>query len=473
VALFNFSGSNNIWDMSGATIAFDTAVLGAYHCNHQPHGTGNLLGGSNNVWRGMTWQDIAPLDKTLNYAGFSPGSGATFVLQGVGHVMDSVNIFLRGSGLYGFGALYGKGSSNSMPGVTKSKRSLLAIVGARDVLIQQCHFDNSAFGHLIHIHDRAPNSSLPHTGNITIVDSSVTGEVRTTDDLIANGVGGVDRHGVPFRVDYEGSLFAGGPAGAVPGAAGQRMFEPIFKAKLDRTAHCKGPIAPKKAFALTECGLRFYSNVSFVTFINVSNYQTRCGACLGGGIGGAIVDRLAVRSIAPHGYAACAVGEQGGLHSELGESFEPPSNSRFTRCSGDATYVPLLNLVGDGPHSNIVNVTGDFELLPPEPGHEYGRTSNALADIAGDGHILRLWGSGGLSAEAAGLITYVGHTKDASNISLCNLLPVPVLLGNRSEHVRVWSVGPVTDGGQSNTVVRVEDDPGAHLPSVCVPFRPQ
>jgi hypothetical protein len=67
---------------------------------------------------------------------------------------------------------------------------------------------------------------------------------------------------------------------------------------------------------------------------------------------------LYCRSIAPHGYAACAVGEAGGLHPELGESFQPPSNSRFTRCSGDATYVPLLNLVGDGPDAKIVNVTG-------------------------------------------------------------------------------------------------------------------
>jgi hypothetical protein len=471
VALFNFSGSNNIWDMSGVTIAFDTAVLGAYHCNHGPHGTGNLLGGSNNVWRGLTWQDIAPLDKTLDYAGFFPGSGATFVLQGAGHVMDGVRISLRGSGLYGFGALYGKGSG-SLPGVTMSKRSLLAIVGARDILINDCHFDNSAFGHLIHIHDRGPNTTLPHTDNITIVNSSVTGEVRNTDDLIANGVGGVDRHGVPFRVKYEGSLFAGGPPGAVSGAAGQAAFEPVFRQKLDRTAHCKGPIAPRKAFALTECGLRFYSNVSFVTFVNVSNYQTRCGACLGAGVGGALVDQLAVRSIAPHGYAACAVGEQGGLHSELGSSFQPPSNSRFTRCSGDATYVPLLDLVGDGAHVKIVNVTGDFELLPPEPGHAYGRTSDALADIAGHGHAIRLWGSGGVSAAAAGLLTYVGYTKDASNITLCNLLPTPVLLGNRSSGARVWSVGPVTDEGQSNKVVRVLDVPGAHLPSECAPFEP-
>jgi hypothetical protein len=295
-ALFNFSGSSNVWDMTGATIAFDTAVLGAYRCKGGPHGTGSVLGGDNNVWRGLTWQDVAPLDGSLDYAGFSPGSGATFLLEGTGHVLEGLRISLRGSGLYGFGALYGKGSSNSMPGVRKSKRSLLAIVGARDILLNDCHFDNSAFGHLIHIHDRAAGTTaLPHTGNITVVNSSIRGEVRTTDDLIAHGVGGVDRNGVPFRVEYNGSLFAGGAPGAVPGAAGQSAFAPIFKERLDRTAHCLGPIAGGKAFGLTECGLRFYDNVSFVSFVNVTNYQTRCGACLGAGIGGALVDRLAVR----------------------------------------------------------------------------------------------------------------------------------------------------------------------------------
>ena len=45
-ALFNFSGSDNIWDMTGATIEFDTAVLGAYHCKGGPHGVGSVLGGN-------------------------------------------------------------------------------------------------------------------------------------------------------------------------------------------------------------------------------------------------------------------------------------------------------------------------------------------------------------------------------------------------------------------------------------------
>ena len=74
-----------------------------------------------------------------------------------------------------------------MPGVTKSKRSLLAIVGARDILIQQCHFDNSAFGHLIHIHDRAENTTLPHTDNITIVDPGAEEQVANGADNDCDG----------------------------------------------------------------------------------------------------------------------------------------------------------------------------------------------------------------------------------------------------------------------------------------------
>ena len=63
-------------------------------------------------------------------------------------------------------------------------------------------------------------SPLPHTHNLTIANCTLRGEVRTTDDLLRNGVGKVDRHGVPFRITYNGTLYAGGPAGAVTGALG-------------------------------------------------------------------------------------------------------------------------------------------------------------------------------------------------------------------------------------------------------------
>ena len=57
--LFNFSGSNMVWNMHGVTIEFDTSVMALWGVSG-PHNLGSVFGGSNNVWRGLTWRDVPP-----------------------------------------------------------------------------------------------------------------------------------------------------------------------------------------------------------------------------------------------------------------------------------------------------------------------------------------------------------------------------------------------------------------------------
>jgi hypothetical protein len=492
-ALFNFSGSDNVYDLSGATIEFDVKVLKQYPCLHGPHGIGSVLGGSRNVWLGLRWNDVAPLDGSLDYGGFYPGSGSSFIVQGRGHVFDGLSISLRGSGTYGFGALYGKGKNNDLPGVLKSKRALLTIIGAADLVIRNAVLDNSAFGHVVDIHDKAAgDNELPHTNNLTFVNVTVIGEVRTTEDMLQHGVGGVDRHGVPFRVTYNGTTYAGSDGAGIEGAKGQAAFAPVFNRNMDRTDHCVGPIAKGKAFALTEDGFRNYDNVGLVTLINCTAIQTRCGICLMSAPpvdpslrSGTSVDGLTVRSVAPHGWAACDVGESNASHPELGESFQPSSNSRLTRCAGDATFVPLLTIQATHISEPPTNVSADVELLLPEAGRDYARTYDSLAIVDGNSHFVRLWGraEAAASALAAGLKVYVGGVSIGGadvdpqgrgarthDVVLCNLLPVPVLLSNQTSNVRVWSVGNVTDRGQGNKVVRLANSQQA--PTVCNALKP-
>ena len=169
------------------------------------------------------------------------------------------------------------------------------------------------------------------------------------------------------------------------------------------------------------------------------------------------------------------------MQTELGESFQPPSNSRLTRSAGDATYVPLLTIAPDTSHDLPVNISADIQLLAPDyaGGHDYARTFDSLAIIEGSSHHIRLWDrspDAGNSALAAGLRIYVGLPvgdaahRGVSNVTLCNLLPVPVLLDNRSSHIRVWSVGRVIDMGQENAVVQL--DKGLKPPAVCGPLAP-
>ena len=108
-----------------------------------------------------------------------------------------------------------------------------------------------------------------------------------------------------------------------------------------------------------------------------------------------------------------------------------------------------------------------------------GNGFQPLAIVTGTSHVLRLWGSGGASAASAGLRIYVGYDVsagqeaaryDASDITLCNLLPVPVVLGNRSKNVRCWSVSKVVDKGQGNKVVSLTG--GRQRPPECDPLAP-
>ena len=493
--LFNFTGHDMLWELTGVAIEMDSSIFAAWEGPHGwgPHNTGSIFGGSRNVWRGLTWRDVPPSDGSLNYPGFFPGSGAFFTLTGRGHTLEHMEIYLRGSGLYGYGALYGKGGSHTA-GVDISKRSLLSINGCADSVIRACHFDNAAFGHVIHLHDRPPNSTTGvHTENVTVRDTVIRGQTRSTDDLRANPVGGVDRYGLPWRVMFNGTLYAGGPAGAVTGAHSAAEFAPIWRQHLDLAGEkCAGPLAKGVSYALTECGLRFYSNVGFVAIINVSNEATRCGACFGSGVGGTLIDGLTARGIAPHGYAACNMGATGGgeKFSELGEVFEPANHSVLTRSSGDATYLPLLIITGT---PTVLDVVADVELLPPvSTDGMWGRTSDQLAVITGSDHVVRLWGSkkAGESALAAGQRIYLGQTmnqshcwnlnkkhtgcfKATTNVSLCNLLPVPVLLSPVVTQSRVWSVGAVIgdDGVGDNTIVLLNSTSSEQLPPECQPIQ--
>jgi hypothetical protein len=489
--LFNFSGSDMIWELSGVVIEMDASVFSEWEGPHGwgPHNVGSVFGGRRNTWRGLTWRDVPPSDGSLNYPGFFPGSGAFFTLTGRGHILERMTISLRGSGLYGYGALYGKGGTHTA-GVDISKRSLLSINSCADTVVRSCVFENAAFGHIIHLHDAPPNTTQIHTENVTVRDTIIRGQTRTTDDLLANPVGGSDKYGIPWRISYNGTLFAGGPPGAVRGGHSAAAFAPIWREKLDghvAGGRCPGPLAKGVAYALTECGLRFYSNVGFARILNVSNEATRCGACFGAGIGGVAVDGLRLKGIAPHGYGACNLGATREKSPELGENIQPPSHSRVTRSSADATYVPLLIINNAPPPTDVV---ADVELLPPvSQDSSYGRTSDQLAVITGSDHVVRLWGGAraGASALAAGQRVYVGQTMNSShcwnqnkkhtgcfvmttNVSLCNLLPVPVLLSPLVTGSRVWSAGVVVDAGTGNRIVRLNSTTQKQLPPECQPI---
>ena len=68
---------------------------------------------------------------------------------------------------------------------------------------------------------------------------------------------------------------------------------------------------------------------------------------------------------------------------------------------------------------------------------------------------------------------HTGCFKATTNVSLCNLLPVPVLLSPVVTQSRVWSVGAVIgdDGVGDNTIVLLNSTSSEQLPPECQPIQ--
>ena len=62
-----------VWDLRGVVIEFDASVMRLWGVSG-PHNYGSVFGGNGNVWRGLTWRDVAPAG-----GGFGFFGGISFV----------------------------------------------------------------------------------------------------------------------------------------------------------------------------------------------------------------------------------------------------------------------------------------------------------------------------------------------------------------------------------------------------------
>jgi parallel beta-helix repeat protein len=278
----NFRGSNNTFILKGVKLIVDTRLR--EQLKFPIHTDEIVVDGSQNYFEGL---EIFQIEN-----GLSPG-GAAFNLGGNGNTVKNFKMLVRGSFPYGYGDLFGKGG----PDVIRHRKQSGFLVTGSDSKIYGVKLIMRAFGHGFYVQKNA--------NNVHFEDCYVEGELRKTDDVLAE---------------------TSGPA-----------FDVNFRTW---TANREGKyiVTPGYMKSLCEDGFRTYNQNKNISFKNCTAKNTRAGFELRTNGGTRLENCTTIGT-----ERAYWVGNDAII-----------KNSR-----GDANYGPLLFLEGS-------NVSVELEVLPNE-----------------------------------------------------------------------------------------------------------
>ncbi|MCG9792835.1 hypothetical protein [Flavobacterium algicola] len=229
-AMIHFSGSDNVFDLTGVTIEVDTKLLAVFKARVSEL----YLSGKNVHIKGLTVTDLGthPTAK----------GGHSFTLAGDNAKIEKVTLNVSGSSPYGYGDLLGKGDSNLAP---LQKHSGMCIEGTNDTIID-CAIYSKSYGHLFFIQGGR---------NVYFENCYAEGVMRTTDEMLA------ETSGLAYDVG----------------------FAAVYK-----NYKGKKVITPGYTKSLNECGFRMYGGggvderkTGAVTAINCKAKNTRIGFAFG------------------------------------------------------------------------------------------------------------------------------------------------------------------------------------------------
>lgn len=229
-AMIEFSGNNNVFDLTGVTIEVNTKLLSVFEARVSEF----YVSGKNVHIKGLTVTDIG------NHPTFK--GGHSFTIAGDGAIIEKVTLNISGSSPYGYGDLLGKGGGALVP---LKKHSGMCIEGLNDTIVD-CSIYSKAFGHLFFVQGGR---------NVLFENCYAEGVTRTTDDMLAE---------------------VSGPAYEVHFAAVYQNYEG------------KRKITPGYTKSLNECGFRMYGKggvkgikTGAVTAVNCKAKNTRIGFAFG------------------------------------------------------------------------------------------------------------------------------------------------------------------------------------------------
>ena len=217
----DFSGSGNIFDLTGVIIEFDTELREALDA--PVHTPGEFtISGDDNTLKGLTIVSLGDGNSRQE---------CVLSILGDRNTLRDCEFYVRGSYPYGYGDLFGKGGG---PIIAHRKHSGVQIRGDGARLIG-CRVYMRSYGHGFYVQGAA---------NTYFEDCYVEGEMRSTNDMLA------ETSGPAFDVD----------------------FRSVY-----RNRDGEERVAPGYMKSLAEDGFRTYGDAVGVTFVNCVAKNMRGG----------------------------------------------------------------------------------------------------------------------------------------------------------------------------------------------------
>jgi len=390
--LLLFKGNNSVYDFTGVTIKVETQVLQAYG-KYQVHELQII--GNNNVLKNLTLVDDGSVDD-------APTRRATnIVMDGNNNKVEGFHVTTKGSFPYGYGDAFGKGGKVVIP---HRKHSACLIRGESN------HLKNSTFIHRSYGHCLFMQAA----SNPTIEGCTVEGEVRKTDDMLA------ETSGPAFDVGFMTSWGYKLPAGYMlsTGEAGIRAYN-AGETIIDGEVFKRGTSNP--------------------TVINCTIKYMRTGVTLAHATGKKKVEDCTI------------IGCENGF--SLG-------SGTVVNCKADCAFGPVYS----STYENDKKYNADITIIPATDPYYNG--SGTVAYIGGSGHKITLRGTD--EVVKAGLKIKVGGEKNnirlqhgnfpnqndfkGGHFEINNLTNYPIFLSAKSSQVTGESMGEITDLGTNNNI---------------------
>lgn len=415
--IFPFEGNNSTYDFTGATINIKTETFTA-------KGSVDFreirVIGSHNVLLNLTLVDDGSVHDAPSFRAQS------LVIDGAYNRIEGFHVTVKGSYPYGYGDAFGKGGGS----VINHRKHSACLVRGESNHIKNCTFIHRSYGHCIF---------MQAASNPIIEGCYVEGEVRTTDDMLAEEGTGSPADNVDFMTVW-----------------GYRL-PPGYMLSL-----AEAGIRAYNAGSTIVDGVEYSRGTSNPTVKNCTIKYMRTGVTIAHASGNRYVE------------GCTAIGCENGFSLGSGE---------VVNCRADCTYGPVYS----STYESDKNYNADITILPASDPYYNG--SGSVAYIGGSGHNIILRGSEeaiqeGLTVKVGGdknnirlLYGNLPHQNDfgGSDFTLQNLSGYPVYLSNKSSKVTGQSCGEVTDEGTNNSVALVSCDTacvfkvGINLPVHAIP----
>ncbi|MEP5341836.1 MAG: hypothetical protein ABJL44_05155 [Algibacter sp.] len=393
--LLLFKGNKSTYDFTGVTINVETKVFQAY---------GKIrvneiqIIGNNNILKNLTLVDVGSVHDR-------PKKGALNIcIDGRKNRVEGFHVTSKGSYPYGYGDAFGKGGKT----VIKHQKHSACLIRGESNHLKNSTFIHRSYGHCIF---------MQAASNPLIEECTVEGEVRSTDDMLAEKGTGSPADKVDFMTVWGYKL----PAGYMlsTGEAGIRAYN---------------------AGATIIDGKTYSRGTSNPTVLNCTIKYMRTGVTLAHATGKKYVE------------GCTAIGCENGFSLGSGDVVD---------CRADCVYGPVYSTT----YESDKNYNADITIIAGSTPYYNG--SNSIAYIGGSGHNITLRGTNEVLDK--GLTIKVGGEKNnirllngnfphqnnfkASSLELNNLTNYPVFLSDKSKNIKGKSEGKVVDLGLKNKVI--------------------